>query len=111
MSAIHSHDLVRGITVAVPGFYGASGRYIEGLTNTLDGIKGCFADVVVDGVRTVNMEMESGLLFHLSEALGIRAGTICPVISNPNSQDAVVDYRPHVSACIDIALEAMVALH
>ncbi len=103
-------DHVRGITLAVPGFYGASGRYIEGITNTVDGIKECLARVDVDGIRPVNMEMESSLIFHLSEALGIRAGTLCPVVSNPASQDAVVDYHPHVADCIDVALDAMVAL-
>lgn len=101
---------VDGITLAVPGFYGASGRYIEGVTNTVDGIKERLAELNVDGLRAVNMEMESSLLFHLSGALDIRAGTLCPVISNPRSQDAVVDYRPHVSDCIDVALDAMLAL-
>ena len=101
---------VTGITVAVPGFYGASGRYLEGLTNTVDSIKERFAELVVDGTRAVNMEMESSLLFHLSDALGARAGTLCPVISNPASQDAVVDYRPHVETAIDIACDAMLAL-
>lgn len=103
-------DHVQGITLAVPGFYGASGRYIQGLTNTVDGIKGRLAEIDVDGLRAVNMEMESSLIFHLSEALGIRAGTICPVVSNPRSQDDVVDYRPHVEDCIDVALDAMMAL-
>lgn len=101
---------VEGITLAAPGFYGASGRYIEGVTNTVDGIKECLAELNVDGLRAVNMEMESSLIFHLSEALGIRAGTICPIVSNPGRQDAVVDYRPHVSDCIDVALAAMLAL-
>ncbi len=101
---------VQGITLAVPGFYGASGRYIEGLTNTVDGIKECLAKLDVGGIRPVNMEMESSLIFHLAEALGIRAGTLCPVVSNPASQDSVVDYRPHVADCIDVALEAMVSL-
>ena len=103
-------DHETGITLAVPGFYGASGRYIEGLTNTVDAIKERLADLAVGGSRAINMEMESSLLFHLSDALGIRAGTICPIISNPASQDAVVDYRPHVSDCIDIACDAMTVL-
>ena len=101
---------VTGITASTPGFYGGSGRYLEGLTNTVPGIKDCLADLDCDGLRVVNMEMESSLLFHLGDALGVRTGTICPVISNPARQAAIVDYAPHVSACIDIALEAMVAL-
>lgn len=103
-------SFVRGITAATPGFYGASGRYLDGLTNTVPGIKGCLADLDCDGLRVVNMEMESSLLFHLADALGLRAGTICPVISNPARQAAIVDYAPHVSDCIDVAMDAMVAL-
>ena len=103
-------DFVTGITAATPGFYGGSGRYLDGLTNTVPGIKDCLAELNCDGVRVVNMEMESSLLFHLGDALGIRTGTICPVISNPARQAAVVDYKPHVSACIDVALDAMVSL-
>jgi uridine phosphorylase len=102
---------VSGITAATPGFYGASGRYLDGLTNTVPGIKGCLAELDCDGLRVVNLEMESSLIFHLADALGIRAGTICPVVSNPARQTAVVDYAPHVADCIDVALEAMVALH
>ena len=103
-------SFVTGITAATPGFYGGSGRYLDGLTNTVPGIKDCLAELDCDGLRVVNMEMESSLLFHLSDALGIRAGTICPVISNPARQAAIVDYAPRVSECIDTALEAMVAL-
>ncbi len=99
-----------GITVAAPGFYGASGRYLEGLQNTVPDIKGVLARLDLDGLRVVNMEMESSLLFHLADAIGAVAGTICPVVSNPSTQDAVVDYAPHVSDAIDVAVEALVAL-
>ena len=103
-------SFVTGITAATPGFYGGSGRYLDGLTNTVPGIKECLADLDCDGLRVVNMEMESSLLFHLGDALGLRTGTICPVISNPARQAVIADYAPRVSASIDIALDAMVAL-
>jgi uridine phosphorylase len=54
--------------------------------------------------------MESSLLFHLGQALGIRTGTICPVIGAPGAQDRVVDYAPFVEMAIDVALDALVAL-
>ncbi len=101
---------VTGITAASPGFYGPSGRFMQGLSNTVPGIKDRLADLSCEGLRVVNMEMESSLIFHLADALGMRAGTICPVISNPARQDAVLDHTPHVADCIDIALEAMIEL-
>ena len=99
-----------GITVAVPGFYGASGRYIEGLRNTVPDIKKQLAALDVDGLRALNFEMESSLLFHLAGALGYRAGTLCAVISNPHTGEVLLDHRLCVEGCIDAALDALVAL-
>ena len=97
-----------GITVSAPGFYGASSRRIEGLTNTVPDIKGTLAQLEVEGRRVLNFEMESSLLFLLAEALGIRACTICPSISQPGSHDAIPPYAPRVEASIDIALQTLV---
>jgi len=99
-----------GITVTSPGFYGPSSRYIEGLVNTVPDIKGTLAELSVGGRRVVNMEMESSLLFHLAGALGHRAGTICPAISQPGTPDAIVDYDATIESAIRIALAAMVEL-
>ena len=62
------------------------------------------------GRRVLNMEMESSLLFHLAGALGHRAGTICPAISQPGNPDAIVDYGQAVETAIGIALAAMIDL-
>jgi uridine phosphorylase len=96
-----------GVTVASPGFYGASSRYIEGLELSVPGIKDVCAELFVDGHRIINFEMESSLIFHLSQGLGWKAGTICPIISNSKKQDSILDYSPFVEAAIDIAVEAM----
>ncbi len=99
-----------GITVSSPGFYGPSSRYIEGLTNTVPDIKSTLAKLDVHGRRALNMEMESSLLFHLAGALGHRAGTICPAISQRGAPDALIDYEACIESAISIALEAMLGL-
>jgi len=99
-----------GITVSAPGFFGPSSRYIEGLTNTVPDIKGTLAGLSVGKHRVLNMEMESSLLFHLAGALGHRAGTICPAISESSSAATPIDYGAYVEAAIDTALAAMVDL-
>ncbi len=99
-----------GITVTSPGFYGPSSRYIAGLVNTIPDIKGLLAGLSVAGRRVLNMEMESSLLFHLAGALGHRAGTICPAISQPGSAAKLVDYDACVQSAIGIAVNAMVEL-
>ena len=98
---------VTGATVTAPGFFGPSGRYVDGLTNTVHDVKARMGRVEARGVRVFNMEMESSLLFHLGALLGIRTGTICPTISNPAGHGAVRDPAPLIGQAIDIALAAM----
>ncbi len=100
-----------GITAASPGFFGASSRHVAGLVNTVPDIKGTLAGLSISGRKVLNMEMESSLLFHLAAALGHRAGTLCPSISQPDAAASVPDYGAAVEAAIIIALDAMVDLH
>lgn len=102
--------LVTGVTVTAPGFYGASGRFIDGLVNTVRQIKTQLAAVEVGAHRVINFEMESSLLFHLAASLGYRAATLCPIISSPGSHAVVIDYDPHIEQSITIALDAMLRL-
>ena len=104
-------DHVTGITAATPGFYGASGRYIEGLVNTVPDIKTQLSALQVGEHRVVNMEMESSLLFHVAGHLGCPAGTICPIISKPTASTAILDYSASVDRAINIALDAMCRLN
>ncbi len=101
---------VSGITVTAPGFYGPSGRHIPGLVNTLPQIKSVLATLSYRDLRIVNMEMESSLIYHLGEKLGIKCGTICPIISNPVSHQSIPDYQMLVDQAIDTGLRAMVSL-
>jgi uridine phosphorylase len=102
---------VSGITAATPGFYGPSSRYVEGLANTVPGIKTRLAALRAGEHRVVNMEMESSLLFHLAGQLGFPAGTVCPVISKPTASTAILDYAASVENAISVALGAMCRLN
>lgn len=104
-------DYVTGITAATPGFYGPSGRYIEGLVNTVPSIKTQLSDLQVQDHRVVNMEMESSLLFHVAGHLGCLVGTICPIISKPTASTVILDYAASVEGAISIALGAMCDLN
>jgi uridine phosphorylase len=99
-----------GITVSAPGFYGPSSRRIAGLRNTVPDIKGTLAALSIDDRKVLNMEMESSLLFHLAGALGHRAGTICPSISQPDESADLFDYNASIETAISVALGAMVEL-
>ena len=100
-----------GITSSSPGFYGPSSRYIEGLKNTFPDIKGSLSKINIDGLRVLNMEMESSLFFHLCAQMGYRAGTICTVISGPTMSAAVIDYDKAIGNTIRGGLNAMKELY
>jgi uridine phosphorylase len=110
-AAILNIDHVTGITAATPGFYGASGRYIEGLANTVPYIKPQLSALQVQEHKVVNMEMESSLLFHIAGHLECPVGTICAIISKPSSSTAILDYAASVESAISIALGAMCDLN
>lgn len=99
-----------GITVSAPGFYGPSGRYIKGLSNTVPQIKSALESLQYRGFQVINMEMESSLIFHLCGKLGIASGTICPIISNPQTHGTITGYKDLINKAIEIALNAMVKL-
>ncbi len=100
-----------GITSSSPGFYGPSSRYIEGLKNTFPDIKGSLSKIDIDGLKVLNMEMESSLFFHLSAQMGYRAGTICTVISGATTSAAVIDYDKAIGDTISVGLNAMKELY
>ncbi|MBC8513687.1 MAG: nucleoside phosphorylase [Candidatus Thioglobus sp.] len=110
-AAKHNVKFEVGITVSSPGFYGPSSRFIEGLKYTFPDIKGSLSRLEVDGLRVLNMEMESSLFFHLCGQMGYRAGTICTVISASTSSDDVVDYDAAIGNTIKIGLKTLVDLN
>lgn len=61
--------------------------------------------------RVQNMEMESGILLTLAQIHGLRAGCICVVSDRtPWPGPAELDIDKNMSACIDVATRAMLAL-
>jgi len=94
-----------GVTVSAPGFYGASGRRIAGLSCTVPAIKAALAAVATGGLRVINFEMEASALFHLAAPLGIDAAALCAIVSRPGSHARVVDPERAIDDAIAIAVE------
>ena len=109
-ATIYDVDFDVGITASSPGFYGPSSRYIDGLKNTFPDIKGSLSKLNINGLKVLNMEMESSLFFHLCSQMKYRAGTICTVISASKESAAVVDYEKSVGDTILIGLNALIEL-
>ncbi|MFP6654503.1 MAG: nucleoside phosphorylase [Myxococcota bacterium] len=61
--------------------------------------------------RILNCEMEAGVLLTLAGLFGIRAGAICVVSDRtPWPGPSELDLNRNMTACIDVAIQAMLAL-
>jgi len=104
-----------GITSSAPGFYSPQGRKIGRLSHIpLPNIQDLLAKVWVRGLRVVNSEMESAILFRIfGELLHYRVGTICAVLANRGTGETITpeEYRDSGGRCIRAGLEAMKILN
>ena len=74
------HDMIKGITISAPGFYGPQGRYVRALpADTRLNEKIMSFDW--HGERITNYEMESSMLAGMAHLLGHRAMTVCAIIA------------------------------
>lgn len=96
-----------GLTASPPGFYGAQGRDLPGFPLRKKNLISEYASMNI-----LNMEMETGTLFALSNLRGLRAGAICGIFGN-RAKDEFADEptrRRIESESIDITLEALLLL-
>lgn len=96
-----------GITASASGFFGPQGREIPGLPITVPMLQEHLAKLDVDGLKIVNIEMESSLLFHLARSLNYRACTICPIVANRPEGTFLEDYSEEEEHAIKVALIAL----
>lgn len=96
-----------GITASASGFFGPQGREIPGLPITVPMLQERLAELYVDGLTVVNIEMESSLLFHLARSLDYRACTICPIVANRPAGTFLEDYSEEEEHAIKVALIAL----
>lgn len=97
------HDMVKGITISAPGFYGPQGRYVraELAFPDLNEKIGTFSfkDEVI-----ANFEMESSALAGLGKLLGHKAMTVCAIIAGRVSHDMNTNYKGSIEGLIEIVL-------
>lgn len=98
------HDMVKGITIAAPGFYGPQGRYVRAelafpkLNEQIGTFK--YKDEVI-----TNFEMESSALAGLGKLLGHKTMTVCAIIAGRVSHNMNTNYKGSVEGLIEIVLE------
>jgi uridine phosphorylase len=104
---LHAEGItIKGITLTANGFYGPQGRVLR-LPLQMEGINDRIARFTHRGARVVNYEMESAAIAGLSALLGHRAATICLIIANRATGDALPDYQPHMEQLIRYTLDKL----
>ena len=104
LSRIAADDMVRGVTISAPGFYGPQGRAIR-----LPLADAQLNDKIIafnhNGHKITNFEMEGSAIAGLSAMLGHKALTICLIIANRFARRFIGDYNPYMKKLIETVLD------
>ena len=98
------HDMVQGITIAAPGFYGPQGRYVRARPADLD-LNSKIQSFEYNGWQITNFEMESSALAGISALLGHKAMTVCAIIAGRVSHNMNTEYKGSIEGLIKIVLD------
>ena len=97
-------DMVQGITIAAPGFYGPQGRYVRARPADLD-LNSKIQSFEYNGWQITNFEMESSALAGMSALLGHKAMTVCAIIAGRVSHNMNTEYKGSIEGLIKIVLD------
>ncbi|HHT61327.1 MAG: nucleoside phosphorylase [Paludibacteraceae bacterium] len=97
-------DMVKGITIAAPGFYGPQGRYIRAKLAFPD-LNSKVISFRHNGEMITNFEMESSMVAGLGKLLGHKALTVCAIIAGRVSKNMNTNYKGSIEGLIEKVLE------
>ncbi len=98
------HDMVKGITIAAPGFYGPQGRYVRAHPADID-LNSKIQSFRYNEWQITNFEMESSALAGMSALLGHKAMTVCAIIAGRVSHNMNTEYKGSIEGLIKIVLD------
>ena len=98
------HDMVKGITIAAPGFYGPQGRYVRARPADMD-LNSKIQSFRYNEWQITNFEMESSALAGMSALLGHKAMTVCAIIAGRVSHNMNTEYKGSIEGLIKIVLD------
>ncbi|MFV0346649.1 MAG: nucleoside phosphorylase [Bacteroidales bacterium] len=99
-------NIVKGVNISAPGFYGPQGRIIR-LGLAMPDINDRIEHFEYKNRKITNYEMESSAIYGLSKLLGHKAATVCTIIANRVTKDYCADYKVHVKKMVEIVLEQL----
>lgn len=97
-------DMIQGVTISAPGFYGPQGRYVRLKPNDSD-LNEKIRSFRYGNEMITNFEMESSALAGLGAALGHRAMTVCSIIAGRVHKNMNTEYKGSIEGLIKIVLD------
>ncbi len=98
------HDMIKGITISAPGFYGPQGRYIR-IPLADPELNGKIISFDFQGEKITNFEMESSALAGLALLLGHKAMTVCCIIAGRVDKKMNPEYKGSMEGLVQTVLE------
>lgn len=98
------HDMVMGVTISAPGFYGPQGRYVRLAPKDLK-LNEKIMSFRYGEEMVTNFEMESSALAGLGKALGHKAMTVCAIIAGRVHKNMNTEYKGSIVGLIEKVLE------
>ncbi|MBN1924508.1 MAG: nucleoside phosphorylase [Prolixibacteraceae bacterium] len=105
--ALKGENVVEGITISAPGFFGPQGRVIRLPLSDAE-LNHKIESFEHKGNKITNYEMESSAIFGLSKLMGHEAITICLIIANRVTLDANENYHPMMEKLVEYVLNKLV---
>ncbi|MCL1868521.1 MAG: nucleoside phosphorylase [Paludibacter sp.] len=97
-------DMIKGITISAPGFYGPQGRFVR-IPLAFPELNGKIESFDFNGHKITNFEMESSALAGLGKTLGHKAMTVCAIIAGRVSHTMNTSYKGTIETLIEKVLE------
>lgn len=97
-------DMVKGITIAAPGFCGPQGRYVRAEPADLD-LNKKIQSFEYKGDVITNFEMEGSMVAGLGKLLGHKAMTVCAIIAGRVAKNMNTDYHGSIEGLVEKVLE------
>lgn len=94
-----ARDMTKGITCTAPGFYGPQGRCVR-IAPRVEDLNTKLASFHYDGLKVVNLEMETSGIYGLSRIMGHEALTVCLVIANRAEGTFLNEYHAQMKQTI-----------
>jgi len=98
------YDMIKGITISTPGFYGPQGRYIR-IPLADPKLNEKIISFDYQGEKITNFEMESSALAGLALLLGHKAMTVCCIIAGRVDKNMNTEYKGSMEKLIETVLE------